>query len=55
MTNEDYLRSCPTAELAKYITACGYCAYFTDGCPKGQGCIEGHRMWLKRDREEQNA
>ena len=51
MTNEEYLRTAPTAELARYITACGYCAYLTDGCQRGQGCIEGHRLWLARDRD----
>ena len=52
MTNEEYLRSCPTSELARYITACGYCAYLTDGCQRGQGCFEGHKLWLEREREE---
>lgn len=52
MTNEEYLRICPTDELARYITACGYCAYLTDGCQRGQGCIEGHRLWLERDKDK---
>lgn len=55
MTNEEYLRSCPTSELARYITACGYCAYLTDGCQRGQGCVEGHRLWLEREREDDKS
>lgn len=51
MTNEEYLRSCPTSELARYITACGYCVYLIDGCQRGEGCVEGHKLWLAREHD----
>lgn len=50
-TNEEYVRDLPTDGLAKIITACAFCAYLVDGCPRGDGCVEGHKKWLAQKQE----
>lgn len=54
-TNRDKLSTMTNEELARWITSCNCCVYYTDESCAGRQCSDGVLKWLEKEAEENGA